>query len=336
MMKDSDTFHKLDSHDRRLVAALQINPRAGAGVIGRVLKEHERTVARRIHRLIAQGAIQPTAVFDTMRCGLGNAVQLRLEVEGGALERVARALVGRDDIRRLVAVSGRSNVLWCELIVPSRPGLHALIAEGIEGVPHIREFEAHTTLRTFATPADWQVPELTGPEREQLHEGRVQPVERPADRYELSPVDRRVAQALIDNARVSLTEISRNLGFSVATAGRRVTALLERRMLYLRTEVEPALLGRPVEAQMCLKIPPAGLEAGGCTLAAYPEVRYCAAITGTYNLILEVCLGHEGDLYRFLSERLAGIPRIGEAAVEIITHAYKRGFVIKPQRPRER
>ncbi|MDT0452162.1 Lrp/AsnC family transcriptional regulator [Streptomyces hesseae] len=333
MVKDSDI---LDEDDRRVVAALQISPRAGVGGIGRILGEHERTVARRVHRLIAWGAIQPTAVYDTMRCGLGNAVQLRLETECGALEEVARALVRRDDLRRVVAVSGRSDVLWCEMIVAHRPGLHTLIAEGFPEIPRIRKVEVHTTLKTFVTAAEWRVPVLTAEEETALRNCAIRPLPDPADRYELTATDRRVAEELIRNARVSLTDLARELGFSVATAGRRVTSLLERRMLYLRTEVEPELLGRPVQAQMCLKVHPAALETVGVALASSPEVRYCAAITGVQNLIVEVCLEHEADLYRFLSERLGSIPNITDVATEIITHAYKRGFVVKPARRRER
>ncbi|MEU2872883.1 Lrp/AsnC ligand binding domain-containing protein [Streptomyces olivoreticuli] len=91
-----------------------------------------------------------------------------------------------------------------------------------------------------------------------------------------------------------------------------------------------------MQAQMCLKVLPAGLGAVGAALASYPEVRYCAAVTGTHNLVLEICLEHEADLYRFLGEQLGSIPHITDVATEIITHAYKRAFVIKPGATGER
>ncbi|MEW9517753.1 Lrp/AsnC family transcriptional regulator [Streptomyces tubercidicus] len=327
MVKDSDTLH---AGDRRIIAALQINPRAAVGVLGRILGEHERTVARKVRRLITSGAIRPTAIYDTLRCGRGSAVQLRLETHSGALDRAAQALTQRSDVRRVVAVSGRSSVLWCEMIVPNIPELHNLVAEGLPGVPDVRNFEVHSTLRTFTTVAEWHLPVLSPEEEDLLRRSAVQHLPTPADRYELSSPERQVADALMENARVSLTDLSHRLGFSVATAGRRVASLLERRMLYLRTEVEPALLGLPVQAQLCLTVPPAALGAVGTALSAYPEVRYCAAITGTQNLIAEVCLRHEADFYRFLDDRLGGIPHVSGVATEIITHAYKRGFVVKP------
>lgn len=326
MMNASDT---LDEGDCRVVAALQVHPRAGCGEIGRILGEHERTVARRIQRLTGSGMVRPTALYDVMRCGLGSSVHVRLEVDTGASVRVAKELIGRGDFRGVITVSGRGNVLWCEVILPPEQTLHSLMQDGIPGISAVRRLDAYVTLRTFTTVAEWHAPLLSEQERRLLRESAVQPISTPADRYPISPTDQRVAKALIRNARISLTSLAKELDFSVATAGRRVTALLERQMVYLRTEIEPALLGLRVEAQLCLKVRPAGIEAVGTALAALPEVRYCAAITGAYNLLVEVCLKHEADLYRFLGERLAHFADITEVDTELITHAYKRGSVIK-------
>ncbi|MFG2647077.1 Lrp/AsnC family transcriptional regulator [Streptomyces sp. NPDC048436] len=329
-MKNSDT---LDVADSRVIAALQLNPRAGSGEIGRAIGEHERTVARRIQRLIAWRVIHPTALYDAARSGLGSVVQLRLEVERGCVQQAARALAQRKDIRRVVAVSGRSDVLWCEVVVDGRGGLHTLMTEGIPDVPTVEKFHVSTTLRTFTTVAQWRAPVLTTAEERALR-ARAVPFTSPlADRYELTTTDHRVAAALIRNARISLTDMAGELGFSVATAGRRVNSLLERGILALRTEVEPALLGLPVQAQICLKVSPAKLDAVGSALAACPEVRYCAAITGTHNLILEVAVAHEAGLYRFFGEQLGSIEHIADFACELITHAYKRGSVIKDAEP---
>ncbi|MEW1923811.1 Lrp/AsnC family transcriptional regulator [Streptomyces sp. NPDC088360] len=312
-----------------MVAALQLNPRAGSGEIGRALGEHERTVARRIQRLVAWRVIHPTALFDPARSGLGSAVQLRLEVERGCVERAARTLAQCPDIRRVVAVSGRSDVLWCEVVVAGGGGLHTLMTDGIPDVTTVEKFHVGTTLRTFTTVAEWHAPVLTTAEERALRAGAVRLISPLEDRYELTTTDHRVAAALIRNARISLTDMAGELGFSVATAGRRVNSLLARGILSLRTEIEPALLGLPVQAQICLKVSPAGLDSVGSALAACPQVRYCAAITGTHNLILEVAVAHEADLYRFFGEELGSIPHIADFSCELITHAYKRGSVIK-------
>ncbi|GAA2244565.1 Lrp/AsnC family transcriptional regulator [Streptomyces amakusaensis] len=325
VMKSCDT---LDASDRRLVAALQVRPRAGSGEIARALGEHERTVARRIQRLIGAHVIRPTAELDPARYGL-ESVQLRLEVRRGAMERTACALSRRPDVRRVVSVSGRSDVLWCEVMVEQGGGLHSLMRHGLPPALSVEKFHVATTLRTFTTVAQWRLPVLTPAEAERLRAGSVRLAGDPGTSFDLSESDRHMAGALVRNFRMSLTELAKEVGFSVATAGRRVGWLLERGVLRPRIEIEPKLVGFPLQAQICLKVSPAGLEATGTALAACPEVRYCAATTGTRNMILEVAAEREADLYRFFSERLGGIPHINDFTAELITHAYKRGSVVK-------
>lgn len=153
----------------------------------------------------------------------------------------------------------------------------------------------------------------------------VQPLPGLADRYTLSPTDELVVAALTHNARISLTDLAKELGFSTATSGRRVASLLERLLLHLYTVVEPALLGLPVEARIRLKVHPTALEEVGTALAGSPAVRYCAAVAGRYNLLADVCVEHESALYRFTVEQLGGFAHILDYSTEIITHTYKRG-----------
>ncbi|MCX4762375.1 Lrp/AsnC family transcriptional regulator [Streptomyces sp. NBC_01275] len=326
MMNDSDIPDgPLDRSDQRIVGALQINPRAGVAEMGRILGEHERSAARRVQRLLATRVVRTTAQYDPVRCGLGHTVQLRLTPRRGCLEDVAAGLAKRPDVPHVAAVTAGAGRLWCELLVPSRPLLHSLMADGVPGLPDADVLDAHITLRHFKTEAQWHAPVLTEEEKSRLRASMVQPLPGLADHYELTPTDRRVAETLIDNARVSLTDLAGELGFSTATAGRRVASLLERRVLHLRTVVDPALMGRPVEARVRLKVHPAGIETVGETLAACPDVLRCTAVTGSHNLLADVCLEHESRLYGFVVDRLGSLPHILDLDTDVVTHTYKRG-----------
>ncbi|MFI5753380.1 Lrp/AsnC family transcriptional regulator [Streptomyces sp. NPDC051644] len=325
MKKVSDS---LELVDQRVVAALQINPRAGVAEMGRILGEHERSVARRVQRLTAEGVVHSTAEYDPSRCGLGHTVQVHLKAPRGSLEDVAGGLAKRSDVLNLAAVSGKVGHLWCEVLVPSRPLLHSLAAEGIPGLYDVEMLSTHITLRHFKTEAQWHAPVLTEEEQARLQASMVHPLPAPAGRYELTPTDERVAASLISDARISLTDIARQLDFSTATAGRRVAALLERQVLHLHTTVDPALVGYPVEARIRLKIHPGETDTVGEALAACPRVRRCAAVTGQHNLLADVCLEDETCLYDILVDELAAFPRILDIETEIVTHTYKRGPVL--------
>ncbi|AZS85291.1 Lrp/AsnC family transcriptional regulator [Streptomyces griseoviridis] len=318
MLNDSDATEVLSGLDQRIVAALQISPRAGVAEVGRILGEHERSVSRHLQRLLDTGAVRCTAEYDRLRCGLGPTVRLRLKAPTSCLKSIVQELANRPDVLNVAAVGGAVGHLWCELLLESHRLLYSLTTDGIPGLPEIDVRSSHVTLRPFLTEAEWHAPVLTEEEEKRLRASLVKPLPDSAHRYELTPTDLRVADALMKNGRISLTDLGSGLGVSTATAGRRVTALLERRVLHLRTVVDPALLGRPVQARVRLKVHPAGLEEVGSALAASPAVRSCVAVTGRHNLLADVCVEHETSLYSFVVDTLGALPHILAYDTDII------------------
>ncbi len=317
---------KLDDLDRRFLAALQVSPRASWGEIARALAEGERTVARRLQRLLDSDVVRVTAIHDDLRCGLGNPVHVQVRVDPGATDRVGEALATRQDTRGVFAVTGTADI-WCELVAASKGCLHDILTREIPRTVGVRDIRAHAVLRTFITVAEWHAPYLSDEECAALASTTVTPLRAPPERATLTPNEQKVAFLLVADGRASFTNLATVLGVSVPTARRWVTSLLERRLLHLRAEVSPALLGLPVEAQLCLVIRPTELERVGIALARHPGVRYCAATAGTYDLIVEVSVAHEGELYRFITETIGGLSDQIDVAATLITRAYKRGHL---------
>src|SRR5262249_61238820 len=59
----------LDDTDRRIIHALQLDPRAGFSRIGAVLGVSEQTVARRFRRLRADGLLRIVGLVDARHLG---------------------------------------------------------------------------------------------------------------------------------------------------------------------------------------------------------------------------------------------------------------------------
>jgi DNA-binding Lrp family transcriptional regulator len=316
----------LDDLDRRLIAALQVSPRASWGEIGRAVGEHERTVARRLQRLISEGFVRVTAIHDDLRSGHGRPVHLHVQVRPGTAASVARAIADRRDTRSVYALTGATDV-GCELVSPSRDKLHDILSTQISGIDGVGQTQTQVVLHTFRTVAEWHAPYLT---EQELAELRPAPTAAPLPDVEgLSPLEEEIAELLAADGRIAFTAIAERLELSLPTARRRVTSLLDRRLLLLRAEIEPALIGLEVEAQLWLKVRPNGLDRVGQRLAAHPDVRYCAATTGTHGLIVQVATAHEEDLYRFLSGVVGLLDEVTDVNVTLITHAYKRGYLHK-------
>jgi DNA-binding Lrp family transcriptional regulator len=324
----------LDELDRRLAAALQVAPRASWGDLARAVGEHERTVARRSQRLLADGVIRITAILDDLRSGIGKPVHVRVITDPGSVDTTAAALAARTDVRSVFAMTGATDV-WCELIAygpDPLQRLHEILTRELPAMPGVRATESEVVLRAFTTVADWHAPLLDASEVEALRACAVPTLAEPPAHVALGPAERAVADLLVRDGRMSYTQIAEELGTSVPTAARKVGWLLERRLVHLRAEVEPALLGLQVEAQLGLEVRPAGIDKVGRALAGHPGVRYCAAIAGTHDLLVEVCLTHESDLYELATEFIGGLDEVNDVDMSFITHAYKRGHLLKDGR----
>ncbi|MBB5074888.1 Lrp/AsnC family transcriptional regulator [Nonomuraea endophytica] len=316
----------MDVLDRRLIAALQVSPRASWGEIGRVIGEHERTVARRLQRVINEGMVRVTAIYDDLRTGHGRPVHLHVQVQPGASAKVAAALSERGDTRSVYSLTGEAD-LGCELVAPSRDMLHDIVSSEVTEISGVLQTRTQVVLHTFTTVAEWHAPFLTPEEVAEL--SPVYSAGPLPDQDGLSPLEKEIAELLVADGRAAFTAIAERLDVSLPTARRRVASLLDRRLLLLRAEIEPALLGLEVEAQIWLKVRPHGLDQVGLTLAAHPDVRYCAATSGTHSVIVQVVAAHEADLYRFLTNVVGPIDDVTDVNVTLITRAHKRGHLRK-------
>ncbi|MEX1020470.1 MAG: Lrp/AsnC family transcriptional regulator [Litorilinea sp.] len=77
-----------DELDYRIIQELRANGRAEAAKIARAVEVNERTVRKRIDRLINSGAVKVTAVVDQRTFGYVAAVFAMLEVEPESEEQV--------------------------------------------------------------------------------------------------------------------------------------------------------------------------------------------------------------------------------------------------------
>src|SRR5262245_65614329 len=73
----------LSELDRRIVAALQIDPRASWRWLAEIVDSSESTVARRARALASAGACRSVAMLDPIRGGLGHALLVQLRFQSG-------------------------------------------------------------------------------------------------------------------------------------------------------------------------------------------------------------------------------------------------------------
>jgi len=315
----------VDELDQRIAAALQVNGRASWLQVARVVGSSESTVARRAQRMIDAGKIRVIAVADPIKCDFGYPVLVQLKCKVGAALHVAHALANRPDVRFLALVTGSFDVVM-ELIVPSRRYLAGVLLEELPRIEGIKETTTETVLRNFKMSYDWSR-DLLGDASAELDRLPAALDNTSAKSYTLDAIDLRLYELLLEDGRRSFSELASVVGISESMAKRRVNALRERGCLRFATLVEPYLLGYDVECVCWVRVELSQLERTATILADQREVRYLSATIGYSDLICEVILRTQDDLYDFSTRTLGQLPGVQGVDVGLELQTIKRAYL---------
>ncbi|MEW9551126.1 AsnC family transcriptional regulator [Nonomuraea sp. NPDC050783] len=155
----------------------------------------------------------------------------------------------------------------------------------------------------------------------------------PREAVVLGEQDRALLRVLARDGRAGHAELAAACGWSPSTVRRRLEWLRGGGLLAFDVEVPPRALGYRAEAWLWLKVRPARLAAVGAALAAHEEVDVAAAVTGPANLMAAVTCRDTGDLYRYLSERVAPLKGVRELESAPVMRTLKRSGPLIPPAP---
>lgn len=323
---------RLGSLDRRIVAALQAEPRASWAAVAKVARTTETTAARRASRLLETGVLRLTGLADPIRCGFGQPVLLQLKCEPSRAGLIADALARREDVRFCGLTTGRWDVV-AELISSSRDDLARVVVDELGQVPGITESSTALVTRTYKMSYDWSRGLLD------VASGEVSPGIESAGAVEtqwhdptasaavdLDDADLHLLAAVADNGRRSYADIASEVGLSETAVRRRMERLVRERCLIFSAYVEPEALGYHLEFLVWLRMTYRELDRAAAELAAHREVRYLSATAGSAELVCEVVLPEQGDLYAFTTEVLGRLPGLVTADIGVEIGNRKRAW----------
>jgi DNA-binding Lrp family transcriptional regulator len=319
----------LDTLDRRIVAALQVDGRVPWGRMAAVLNESERTIARRAERLIAGRYLRVIGFPETQRAGLGDAVLVTFAGDSAHLGRLAESLASHPRVR-MVAVSAGQRQLDSEWVW-DEASIVQFLADFIDGAGSGIRYYVHSVLRCFKLTHEWRlVHDLTDTEVLELQGSEVS---KPFgdlwsdDVQDVTPDELQLMGLLHDNGRISNVDLASALGLSAATVRRRLSSLRQRGLLMIRAEMEPRLLGYEEEGVVWLTCDFGEVERIGKELAAIAEARYVVATTGAFQVVGHFLHRDKAAFYTALTTDVAKINGIRTAVTELTVATIKRGFV---------
>ncbi len=100
----------LDSLDYHIIQALHKDARATASEIARVTGANERTIRKRIDRLVEEGAIRLTAILNPATFGYVTAADIFLEVDPDLEEQVLESLMAMPEVTYVAFGQGTNDI----------------------------------------------------------------------------------------------------------------------------------------------------------------------------------------------------------------------------------
>lgn len=318
---------RLDDTDRRIAAVLLASPRASWREVGHCLGLSERTVVRRAGPLYADGTLRATAVRNPTYIPGAVPIALRIRCHPNKIRQVASALARRADTI-WVDILGGGDEISAIFFLDSPEARNSLLLRDLPTTPAVLSWTAHTLLRVFPDAFRWTAGLLTTEESARLSPELA--AQHPVHPARLD-IDNALVECLVEDCRISYTDLARRIGVTALTGRRRLNALVSGNVIRLATEVDLALLGARVEALLWISVQPGALEETAETLAAHPQVRFVGAITGPANLLVALAAVDLNAVYAFLVTTIGSLN--GITAIDttpLLATAKRTGLIRRP------
>ncbi|MEJ2897563.1 Lrp/AsnC family transcriptional regulator [Bordetella avium] len=313
----------IDDTDLACLIALQADPRASWRELGAASGIAERTVARRIKRLLDTEALRVIAETDPLAAGRGVVLHAWMRCRAGCIPDVAERLARLENCQLVVTLAGSAD-LMAELTLADEADMPDLVTRVLPSMAGVERVDARLVLRAFRRAGQWRI------RAESYQAPDAMPAAPPAG---LNDAEQRMAAWLKRDGRASLAELAEQCGVSEPTAQRMLQSLVERRALSFRVEVEPALVGFPVEAVVSVQVRPQAVNTLADHLARDPNTRCLFGTSGASQLFWHVLCQDSAQLWDVVTRRLGEREGVLNSDVAVVMRAHKRCGIVRADHP---
>ena len=148
----SEVF-KLDTVDRAIISALQIDGRMSYAELGPRVGMSQAAVRQRVNRLIDRGVMQVVAVTDPLSLGLSTQAMVGITVSGD-VRAVAAAVADLVEAEYVLITAGRFDVL-AEVLCEDNDALLTLVNDRILQIDGVASTEVSPVLKMEKLTFSW-------------------------------------------------------------------------------------------------------------------------------------------------------------------------------------
>ncbi|MGB3482569.1 MAG: Lrp/AsnC family transcriptional regulator [Mycobacterium sp.] len=258
--------------DLELIDLLQVDGRMPFTELARRMQVTEKTIRRRVARLLDAHSIAIVAVADPAALGFDCMAMVLIIVDGSRPPvDIAAELVAVPEIDYVTVTSG-PFAIQAEVVCTDKQELHDIAYATIGSAAGVAAVEVLPYLRVHYQQSRFPRPTLNG----------VGP-------SPLDDTDRRIIAHLADDGRASFRDFASTMGVSEATVRMRYAKLVESGVVRVTCIVNPLRLGYRYTSWVGVRVgPQARAQDVAAALAGLDAVTSVAITAGRFDVLAEV------------------------------------------------
>jgi DNA-binding Lrp family transcriptional regulator len=293
----------LSSFDRQLVLALQQNGRATNVELARRLDAHVSTIAKRILWLEDHDIIKVRALPNPFKLGYTAHAIIAIKAHDRKIDEICIRLNEVFNVNLIVTAFGRYDILatayfptWEKLL-----GLVSSQLSSVDGVIVDIFLVKEIKKRYYGLNADNIVP------------------------VKFDDIDQFIIERLTENGRYKSQRLAKELGISPPTCLRRISRLLEEKVIEIKAIPNPSKIGYASNAFMFLRIKADKLENVCATLGRYKDIFLVMTLFNSYDVLIGMNASSPEELYKFKNE-LVSLEGVVNSEIVIRAEIKKRYY----------
>jgi Lrp/AsnC family transcriptional regulator for asnA, asnC and gidA len=137
--------------------------------------------------------------------------------------------------------------------------------------------------------------------------------------YEFDKTDIKIVNLLLEDGRMSASEISRRMGDISERAIRyRIDRMIEEGVIQISAVVSPEALGLKIKADVWLEVEADAVLDVAKKMAAFENVTYVACGIGQNDISIQVVARDTSEIYYFVTEVVRKVPGVRKTTTSIV------------------
>lgn len=137
--------------------------------------------------------------------------------------------------------------------------------------------------------------------------------------YEFDKTDIKIVNLLLEDGRMSASEISRRLGDISERAVRyRIDRMIDEGVIQISAVISPEALGLTIKADIWLEVKSDLILQVAKKMAAFENVTYVACGIGQNDISIQVVAKDTAEIYHFVTEVVRKVPGVSKTTTSIV------------------